>query len=122
VKLKIAYLRSQKAWSQKELADLCDTTQQQIAKIEKGTVDPRLSSLRKIASAFAIEVKDLFWSRAEFLKLVECAVLENGLDVESLDYIALNLYLAETKKLSEFHPYWNSLRMESNKFFLKEDL
>lgn len=57
---KIEALRLQRKYSLRELALLADIEHHQLLNIEKGRVDMRLSTLRKIASALNVGVKDLF--------------------------------------------------------------
>lgn len=57
---KIVYLREQKGWSQNKLAKLAKVSQSVLSDIEKSPkIDPRLSTLRKIAKALNIPVEDL---------------------------------------------------------------
>lgn len=57
---KIEALRLQSKYSLRELALLADIEHHQLLNIEKGRVDMRLSTLRKIAAALKVEVKYLF--------------------------------------------------------------
>jgi predicted transcriptional regulator len=65
MKLRITQLRKKQDVTQKRLAKLCTTTQQQIAKIENGHVDLKLSTLNRLAEALKCEVKDLFYSKPQ---------------------------------------------------------
>ena len=77
--MKIAQIRKARGMTQTELASLCDTSQQQIAKIEGAVVDPRLSTLRRIAEALDCELHDLFFTPNEFLSQVQTVMEENDL-------------------------------------------
>jgi transcriptional regulator with XRE-family HTH domain len=48
-----------KAWgiSQRELADLCGTTQSAIARVERGARPPRIDTLARIAAALDCELE-----------------------------------------------------------------
>jgi len=52
----IALLRLQKGWSQAELAKRADTSQPYIARLELGNVDPRVSTVTKLARALGVPV------------------------------------------------------------------
>ncbi|MBS5866230.1 MAG: helix-turn-helix domain-containing protein [Coriobacteriaceae bacterium] len=56
---KIAEARKRKGLSQLDLANAIGTTQQQVAKWESGKIDPRVSSLEKIASALNVTLSYL---------------------------------------------------------------
>jgi transcriptional regulator with XRE-family HTH domain len=53
-------IRRQKGWSQKDLADESGVGQDTISGIESGRHEPRPSTLRKLAKALDIEVRELF--------------------------------------------------------------
>lgn len=48
--------RRERSLSQRELAELCGTTQSAIARVERGTRPPRLDTLRRIAEALDCEL------------------------------------------------------------------
>lgn len=52
----VAALRLQKGWSQAELARRAETSQPYIARLERGQVDPQVSTVRKIARALDVPV------------------------------------------------------------------
>ena len=52
-------LRMRKGLSQRALARLSKISQVTIARIETGVYDPRLSTLRKLAKALKVKVRDL---------------------------------------------------------------
>jgi transcriptional regulator with XRE-family HTH domain len=53
-------LRSQRAWSQDDLAGYAGVRQALVSALEVATANPTLESLDKIAAALGIEVADLF--------------------------------------------------------------
>lgn len=55
----VAALRLRKGWSQAELARRAETSQPYIARIERGQVDPQVSTVRKLAHALAVPVAEL---------------------------------------------------------------
>lgn len=55
----VFFRREAAGWSQKELADRCDTTQAQIANIEAGRVNVTLNTMVKLACAFGCLAHDL---------------------------------------------------------------
>jgi transcriptional regulator with XRE-family HTH domain len=56
---KLAEIRYQKGWSQRELGDKAKVSFVTIARIESGIYDPRLSTLRALAKALKVKVADL---------------------------------------------------------------
>jgi transcriptional regulator with XRE-family HTH domain len=52
----VAVQRQARRLSQRELAELCGTTQSAIARVERGVRPPRLDTLRRIASALDCEL------------------------------------------------------------------
>lgn len=55
----LAALRLQHGWSQAELARQAGTSQSYIGRLEKGGIDPQLSTIRKIAMALGVPVTAL---------------------------------------------------------------
>lgn len=55
----VAALRLRKGWSQAELARRADTSQPYIARLERGQVDPQLSTVRKLARALGVATAEL---------------------------------------------------------------
>ena len=53
---RVAGQRRDRGLSQRELADLCGTTQSAIARMERGARPPRLDTLLRIASALDCEL------------------------------------------------------------------
>jgi len=51
--------RREKGWSQEELGERADLGYKCVGEVERGTVNPSLDSLEKIANALAIEVAAL---------------------------------------------------------------
>jgi putative transcriptional regulator len=56
---RIIALRSQKGWSQSDLARACNKDRQAIEKIENGKVNPTAFSLYEIANALEISLSKL---------------------------------------------------------------
>jgi transcriptional regulator with XRE-family HTH domain len=56
---RIIDLRSQKGWSQSDLARACNKDRQAIEKIENGKVNPTAFSLYEIAKALQISLSEL---------------------------------------------------------------
>jgi putative transcriptional regulator len=56
---RIIALRSQKGWSQSDLARACNKDRQAIEKIENGKVNPTVFSLYEIANALEISLSKL---------------------------------------------------------------
>lgn len=54
-------LRAKHDYSQDQLAELADITQQQVSFIENGKLNPKLTMLVRIAEAFGITVNDLIY-------------------------------------------------------------
>ena len=57
--LNIVKLRTQKGWSQSDLARACNKDRQAIEKLENGKVNPTLYSLLEISKALDISLKKL---------------------------------------------------------------
>ncbi len=55
----IVELRSQKGWSQSDLARACNKDRQAIEKLENGKVNPTIYSLLEIANALEVPLKKL---------------------------------------------------------------
>ncbi len=55
----LASLRLRKGWSQAELARQAETSQPYIARLERGQVDPQVSTIRKLARALGVPVAEL---------------------------------------------------------------
>jgi len=58
--LRIVELRTQKGWSQSELARKLGKDRQALEKLENGKVNPTLYSLNQVATALDISLSDLF--------------------------------------------------------------
>ncbi len=55
----VAALRLRKGWSQAELARRAETSQPYIARLERGLVDPQVSTVKKLAQALGVPVAEL---------------------------------------------------------------
>ncbi|WP_237276427.1 helix-turn-helix domain-containing protein [Tenacibaculum ovolyticum] len=56
---RIVELRSQKGWSQSDLARACNKDRQALEKLENGKVNPTIYSLLEIAKALEVNLKEL---------------------------------------------------------------
>ena len=119
--MKITSIRKLQGLSQADLAKLCDTTQQQIAKIEVGTVDPKLSTLMKIADALNVEVKELFYTKKEFEKDINHLILQEGLDKKRIALLTLNSLAYEYLKIPKFHPFWEKVKIVNHQLVFMEE-
>ena len=109
--MKIAKRIKQKQLTQSDLAQYCETSQQQIAKIEGGIVDPRLSTLRNIAEALECELSELFYTRKEFLSEISSVVREKGVDLKKIKLTQLNALCVSERDLPAFHHYWEEIKL-----------
>ncbi len=57
---KLAYIRKQKKISQKQLADMVNMNFNYIGQIERGEANVTINTIKNIADALSINVKDLF--------------------------------------------------------------
>lgn len=58
--MRIAYLRKQKGWSQEDLSLEANVNKNYISDLERGTRNPSLEILERIADAFGITLEVLF--------------------------------------------------------------
>ena len=56
---RIIELRTEKGWSQSDLARACGKDRQAIEKLENGKVNPTLYSLYEVAKALGVSLKDV---------------------------------------------------------------
>lgn len=119
--MKMMQLRKKKGVTQAELASLCETTQQTIAKIEKGLVDPKLSTLNKIAVALGCELSELFFSKSEFVSQINAVIREHRIDPKKSKVIGLNAICSAEKHIPSFHPYWEKIVISNGQVKLKEE-
>lgn len=119
--MKIQIIRKERGLTQTDLAILCETTQQQIAKIEGGLVDPKLSTLRKIAESLDVDISQLFYSKSEFLKLLNDLIREEGLNKGRIAIANLNGLASELKKIPKYHPFWEKIELKKNIAFFMEE-
>ena len=56
----IRKLRLQKGLSQYELSDMANVNRSQIIKIESGTINTTLSTIKSISEALELDIKELF--------------------------------------------------------------
>ncbi|MEA5060968.1 HTH-type transcriptional regulator DdrOP3 [bioreactor metagenome] len=57
--MRIKYLRIQNAWSQEDLAFEAEINKNYLSDLERGTRNPTLKIIEKIASAFKISISEL---------------------------------------------------------------
>ncbi len=118
--MKIAQIRKTKHITQAELAQKCQTTQQTIAKIETGVVDPRLSTLSKLADALGYELKDLFYTKTEFVNEVNHVIRKHKLNPKKMGLLTLNGICAKEAHIPASHPYWEKILPDHQSVQLKE--
>jgi transcriptional regulator with XRE-family HTH domain len=102
--MKLKWLRKQQGISQKSLADMSGTTQQQIALIENGKTDPRISTLDKIADALGVGLKDLFFDKQEFTFVLNQIIVDQGLS-ENLSLKEFNFCITQYG-IDPYEKYW----------------
>jgi transcriptional regulator with XRE-family HTH domain len=120
--LKIQYLRRKSGMTQAALASLSQTTQQQIAQIELGHTDPRLSTLVRIAFALDVNLKDLFFDKNEFIDALH-TILNTQKGIRKFESLAdLNLFCARKFGISPFDSTWSKIAFNNKKqtILLKE--
>lgn len=61
----LASLRLSKGWSQKQLAEMLNTKQPYIARIENGVEDIQLSTLKKLAKVFDVDIHEIIETFAD---------------------------------------------------------
>lgn len=113
--LRVVQWRRIKGLTQGELAAKCKTTQQTIAKIEQGTVDPKLSTLQKIADALDCELVDLFYSHDDFAADVNQVVEKLQLNLLKVQAVDLNSLCWQEARVPGFHPFWSIYKIKNNK-------
>jgi DNA-binding XRE family transcriptional regulator len=117
--LRVMQIRKNLKITQTELALKCKTTQQTIAKIEQGVVDPKLFTLQKIAEALDCELTDLFYTREHFAADVNEIVKNLGLNLNKLSSVNLNHICWENAHISTFHPFWQKYKVKNNKIVIE---
>jgi predicted transcriptional regulator len=118
--MKIARIRKEKNLTQADLALSCETSQQQIAKIEGGIVDPRLSTIRRIAEALDCDLPELFYSRKEFLSEIIAVIQNNKIDLKKIKLVQLNSLCASEKGIPAFDPLWEEIQIAKGSVSFKE--
>jgi transcriptional regulator with XRE-family HTH domain len=119
--VKISRIRKSLGMTQAKLAQLCGTSQQAIAKIESASIDPRLSTLEKVAAALNCELKDLFFSKKEFVQEIQDVMNKYKINPKKTDLLALNELCASERAIPSFHPYWEKIEISKNQIVFKED-
>ena len=118
--LRIIQIRKEMQITQSQLADKCKTTQQTIAKIEQGVVDPKLSTLQKLADALDCELIDLFYTKESFADDVNEIVKELGLKLNKVGAVHLNQVCWEQAHISSFHPFWQNYKIKNNQIYFEK--
>ncbi len=119
--LRIIQIRKKIQITQAELAERCKTTQQTIAKIEQGLVDPKLSTLQKVADALNCELTDLFYTKESFASDVNGIVKDLGLNLNKVGAVHLNQVCWERANISSFHPFWEKYKIKNNKIYFEKN-
>ncbi len=65
--MKVRELREDAGYSQRELAEMADIDRVTLVAVERGTKTPRPKTMRKIAGALGVAVKDLREDRSTYL-------------------------------------------------------
>lgn len=118
--MKVLQMRLRSRMTQEELARLCETTQQQIAKIERGVVDSKLSTLRRIAEALDCELIDLFLTKKEFLSLANGVIKVHKINLKKAGLMVLNDLCSEEKKIFPLHPFWEQVVIQDNRIQFRQ--
>ena len=113
--MKLVGLRKELGMTQTELAERCETTQQQIAKIENGIVDPKLSTLRRLSEALECQLCDLFYSRNSFVDQINSIIDEYGINMKVNNVIDLNAICSNKFFVPSFHPYWEEIKIDRSR-------
>ncbi len=121
MELRIQQIRKQRGITQADLARTCETTQQQIAKIESGLVDLKLSTLRRIASALSCQLPDLFYTRKQFFNDVTNVVRSQKVNIGTTPIIKLNRMCFEVAQIPLLHPYWEQISVKNNRLCFQEE-
>ena len=116
--MKITLIRKSKGITQAALAERSGMTQQQIARLENGSVDPRLGTLRRIADALGCDLPELFFTRAEFLRTVQEVADSHKLTLPKLPIMDLNGLCARERHIPTFHPLWEEVVFKNGKVTL----
>lgn len=121
MELRIQQIRKLRGITQAELATDCDTTQQQIAKIESGQVDLKLSTLRRIATALNCQLPDLFYTEKQFYNDILSVVKSQKIDISKTPIIKLNSLCHHLALIPPLHPYWEKISIKNNKLHFQEE-
>jgi transcriptional regulator with XRE-family HTH domain len=115
--MKLKWIRKNRGISQRELAEKSGATQQQIALIENGRSDPRLSTLNKISTALGIDLKDLFFNKIEFITTLNKLIMEKELS-ENLTLKKLNFMISEYG-IDPYEPFWEEVYWDKHEKLIK---
>jgi transcriptional regulator with XRE-family HTH domain len=117
--MKVMRLRKELGLTQAELAERCQTTQQQIAKIESGVSDPKLSSLQHIAKALRCEVRDLFFTPEEFERLANQTIKARKIRGRSL--LEISQYCYQDQLIPLFDSLWERTEIVNNRVKVRKN-
>jgi putative transcriptional regulator len=117
--LRIVQWRKQRGLTQQDLAKKCKTTQQTIAKVEQGLVDPKLSTLENLAKALDCEMGELFYTKDGFAKDVNAVVKKLDLDLSKIRPMDLNQLCWGESFIPTFHPLWSRYKVKDNRIFFE---
>ena len=102
----IRYLRKQKSWSQEELATKIGLNRGNIASYEKGTAEPKICNLLKLAHVFGVTILDI---TGKDLRLDSTTLLMNENGNNSIAAMKIELLDKYIEKVEELETVVNSI-------------
>jgi len=75
---RIIQLRNQKGMTQQQLSDLTGLAPSYLSRIENRHLEPRPQTLRKIATALAVPMSEIFQERPAQLGTLQCVITSSG--------------------------------------------
>jgi len=75
---RIIQLRNDRGLTQQQLGDLTGLAASYLSRIENRHLEPRPQTLRKIASALAVPVSEIFQERSTQLGTLQCVITSSG--------------------------------------------
>ena len=79
----IAERRNEKVWTQEELADKLDVSQNTVSRWEKGEMMPSRANLQKIAKLFGVTVQEIFMEIAKPEDIKADLQSQSGMEIET---------------------------------------